>query len=411
MRAGIVAHPGVRRRGEAASSPISRSPVTITDVARLAGVSPGTASKALNGRGGISSDTADRVRQAAERLGYQPNALARGLLTGRSFTVGLITTDSFGRFSIPVMQGAEDALGPGRISVFLCDSRDDLIREQHYLRTLLERRVDGIIVTGRRQDAREPIGQGLPVPVVYAMTHSTDPSDLSLIPDDEEGGALAVRHLLSTGRTRIGHVTGPQRFKAAVLRAEGAHKVLTSAGLELAGGEPLYGEWTEEWGRQATDVLLRSEPDLDAIFCGNDQIARGVADALREAGRRVPDDVALVGFDNWEVIAASSRPPLTTVDMNLRQLGRAAGEGLLAAIDGRPSAGLQLLPCSLVVRESSRSRQLPVPAPGGIPAAGVAPAPSETAGARVAEGVGGAGGGWGGRRGARGWRGRRGARC
>jgi LacI family transcriptional regulator len=354
--------------------------VTITDVARLAGVSPGTASKALNGRGGISADTADRVRQAADRLGYQPNALARGLLTGRSFTVGLITTDSFGRFSIPVMQGAEDALGPGRISVFLCDSRDDLIREQHYLRTLLERRVDGIIVTGRRQDAR--------VPVVYAMTHSTDPSDLSLIPDDEEGGALAVRHLLSTGRTRIGHVTGPQRFKAAVLRAEGAQKALASAGLELAGREPLYGEWTEEWGRQATDVLLRSEADLDAIFCGNDQIARGVADALREAGRRVPDDVALVGFDNWEVIAASSRPPLTTVDMNLRELGRAAGEGLLAAIDGQPSAGLQLLPCSLVVRESSRSRQLAVPPQGGIPAAGVAAATGEAGEARVSDGSG-----------------------
>jgi LacI family transcriptional regulator len=198
--------------------------VTITDVARLAGVSPGTASKALNGRGGISADTVERVRQAAERLGYQPNALARGLLTGRSFTVGLITTDSFGRFSIPVMQGAEDALGPGRIAVLLCDSRDDQIREQHYLRTLLERRVDGIIVTGRRQDPREPIGSDIPVPVVYAMTSSTNPGDLSLVPDDAEGGAIAVRHLLSTGRTRIGHVTGPMSFVCSRLRADGAER-------------------------------------------------------------------------------------------------------------------------------------------------------------------------------------------
>jgi LacI family transcriptional regulator len=111
-----------------------QGPVTITDVARLAGVSPGTASKALNGRRGISGGTALRVQQAAERLGYQPNALARGLLSGRSFTVGLITTDSFGRFSIPVVQGVEDALGPGRILVFLCESRDNRLREQHYLR-------------------------------------------------------------------------------------------------------------------------------------------------------------------------------------------------------------------------------------------------------------------------------------
>ncbi len=348
-----------RQPGEAAASSISRGPVTITDVARLAGVSPGTASKALNGRRGISTSTTERVRQAADRLGYQPNALARGLLTGRSFTVGLITTDSFGRFSIPVMQGAEDALSPGRISVFLCDSRDDGIREQHYLKTLLERRVDGIIVTGRRQDPREPIGRRLPVPVVYAMTHSTDPADLSLIPDDEAGGALAVRHLLSTGRTRIGHVTGPRRFTGAVLRAQGAQAALAAVGLELAGGEPLYGEWTEEWGRQATTALLRSVPGLDAIFCGNDQIARGAADAARDAGRTIPDEVALVGFDNWAVVAAACRPPLTTVDMNLRQLGRTAGERLLAAIEGHPSAGVELLPCNLVIRESTRPRTPP----------------------------------------------------
>jgi len=368
--------------GEAAASSISRGPVTITDVARLAGVSPGTASKALNGRRGISTSTAERVRLAADRLGYQPNALARGLLTGRSFTVGLITTDSFGRFSIPVMQGAEDALSPGRISVFLCDSRDDGIREQHYLRTLLERRVDGIIVTGRRQDPREPIGRRLPVPVVYAMTHSTDPADLSLIPDDEEGGAMAVRHLLSTGRTRIGHVTGPRRFTGAVLRARGAQAALAAAGLELAGGEPLFGEWTEEWGRQATTALLRSMPGLDAIFCGNDQIARGAADAARDAGRAIPDEVALVGFDNWQVIANACRPPLTTVDMNLRQLGRTAGERLLAAIEGHPSSGVELLPCNLVIRESTRPRAA-APGDGGggarLAGAAVSPGPAPAA--------------------------------
>jgi LacI family transcriptional regulator len=329
--------------------------VTITDVARLAGVSPGTASKALNGRGGISPETTRRVREAADRLGYQPNALARGLLSGRSCTVGLITTDSFGRFSIPVMQGAEDALGPGSMSVFLCDSRDDRIREQHYLRTLLERRVDGIIVTGRRQDPRDPIGSALPVPVVYAMTQSSSPDDLSLVPDDMQGGSLAVRHLLSAGRTRIGHVTGPVRFVASRLRAAGAEGVLADAGLAMAAGAPLYGEWTEEWGRQATVALLRSAPDADAIFCGNDQIARGAADAVREAGRSVPDDVAIVGFDNWEVMAAACRPPLTTVDMNLRELGRTAAERLLAAIEGKFTPGVERLPCSLVLRESSRS--------------------------------------------------------
>jgi LacI family transcriptional regulator len=328
--------------------------VTITDVARLAGVSPATASRALNGRGGTSEDTARRVRHAAEKLGYQPNALARGLLSGKSCTVGLITTDSFGRFSIPVMQGAEDAFGPGSISVFLCDGRGDPVREQHYLRTLLERRVDGIIVTGKRRDDREPIGQDLPVPVVYAMAHTTDPDHLSLVPDDEQGAERALRHLLSTGRTTIGHITGPQDFISARLRASAAEKVLAEAGLQLAGGGAMFGEWSEEWGRQATAMLLRSVPHVDAIFAGNDQVARGVADIVRESGRRIPDDVALVGFDNWEVIAASCRPPLTTVDMNLRELGHVAGQRLLDAIDGRPTSGLHKLPCTLVLRESSR---------------------------------------------------------
>jgi LacI family transcriptional regulator len=243
------------------------------------------------------------------------------------------------------------------MAVLLCDGRGDRIREQHYLRTLLERRVDGIIVTGRRQDPREPIGSGLPVPVVYAMAQSADPADLSLVPDDAQGGALAVRHLLSSGRTRIGHVTGPERFAAARLRASGARDVLAEAGLALHGGGPHHGEWTEEWGRQATDALLRAAPDTDAIFCGNDQIARGAADAVRETGRSVPDDVALVGFDNWEVMAAACRPPLTTVDMNLRELGRTAGERLLDSINGNPAAGVEKLPCSLVARESTRSRR------------------------------------------------------
>ena len=338
------------------SAASERPQVTISDVARLAGVSPGTASKALNGRGSISPDTVRRVRDAADKLGYQVNVLARGLLSGRTWTVGLITTDSFGRFSIPVMQGAEDALGPGSMAVFLCDGRGDRIREQHYLRSLLERRVDGILVTGRRADPREPVGSGLPVPVVYAMAQSADPADLSLVPDDAQGGALAVRHLLNSGRTRIAHVTGPERFAAARLRAGGAAEVLAQAGLALHGGGPHYGEWTEEWGRQATDALLRAAPDTDAIFCGNDQIARGAAEAVREAGRSVPADVALVGFDNWEVMAGACRPPLTTVDMNLRDLGRAAGARLLAAISGDSSAGVEKLPCSLVLRESSRAR-------------------------------------------------------
>jgi LacI family transcriptional regulator len=294
------------------------------------------------------------VLAAARELNFRPNTLARSLTSGRTYTVGLVTSDSFGRFSIPVMLGVEDALGAEQISVFLCDTRDDPIREQHHVRTLLTRQVDGIIVTGRRIEPRAPLQTDLPVPVVYAMTQSADSSDFSVIPDDEGGGALAARHLLATGRRRIGHITGPNRFLATHKRANGMAQVLAEAGLETAGGQVLFGEWSEDWGRRAADMLLVTQPDVDAVFCGSDQIARGVTEALRERGRQIPDDVAVVGFDNWEPMAIGSRPALTTIDPNLHDVGRVAAEHLLAAIDGEPMrAGLHTVPGWLVVRAST----------------------------------------------------------
>lgn len=191
------------------------------------------------------------------------------------------------------------------------------------------------------------------MPVVYVMTQAEESGSLCLIPDDQQGGELGARHLITGGRTRIAHVTGPDRFLSARQRAQGAQKALSEAGLEIATGQVMFGEWTEAWGRQAAHAVLRAAPDTDAVFCGSDQIARGVADALRELGRRVPDDIALVGYDNWDVFATTSRPPLTTIDMGLKELGRVAARRLLAAIESKPSHGLELLPCHLVIRESS----------------------------------------------------------
>jgi LacI family transcriptional regulator len=325
---------------------------TISDVAALAGVSVGTASKALNGRGSLRDETRRRVQEAAESLSFRANAAARSLHTGRTYTVGMITTDSIGRFSIPVMIGAEDALGAGEMSVFLCDGRDDPIREQYYLKTLLSRNVDGIIVTGRRTQARQPIGAGLPVPVVYAFIRSTDPRDCSVVPDEEGGARKAIEHLLALGRRRIAHITGPEHHHSAAVRSMAAVQTLAESGLSLVSA-PLFGEWSEMWGRQAAGMLLTADTEFDAVFCGSDQIARGVADTLRTVGHRVPDDVALVGFDNWDVMALGSQPPLTSLDMDLEGLGRTAADLLLAAINGQPAPGVHARPCHLVVREST----------------------------------------------------------
>jgi LacI family transcriptional regulator len=325
----------------------------LADVASLAGVSVGTASKALNGNGRMRPETRQRVLAAVEELDFRPNQHAQNLHTGRSWTVGLMTTDGIGRFSTPVLLGAEDALGAGKISVLLCDTRGDTIREQHHLRNLVDRRVDGIIVTGRRTDPRPPLTGIDPIPIVYALSPSTDPADTSVVSDDRGGAHLAVEHLLATGRTRIAHVTGPAHHAAARDRARHTVELLEHSSLTLATGRVHFGEWSEAWGRSAAEAVLRTEPDTDAFFCGNDQIARGVADALREKGVDVPGDVAIVGYDNWDTMALACRPPLTTIDMDLTEIGRAAALRLLDAINSGPEPGLHAVPSRLIVREST----------------------------------------------------------
>jgi len=326
---------------------------TLGDVAKLAGVSIATASKALNGRDQVAPLTRAKVREAADQLSFSPNALARGLLVGRTGTIGLLTSDLEGRFSIPVLMGAEDAAGEGANSVFLCDARGDAIREQHHVRALLSRRVDGLIVVGSRTEPRAPLRGRLGVPVVYAYAPSDSAADMSVVSDNVAAGRMAIAHLLSLGRSRIAHISGDPGYAAAQDRATGAVAALHEAGLEVAGGRVLFGSWRESWGRSAVEALLDREPDVDAIFAGSDQIARGVLEAVRERGLSVPDDIAVMGFDNWEVLASNARPQLTSVDMQLQTVGRLAAERLFAAMDGKHDAGIQPVQCRLVVREST----------------------------------------------------------
>lgn len=327
---------------------------TLRDVAQLAGVSVATASKALNNRANVHPDTRRRVVEAAERISFTPNSLAQAILAGQTGTVGLLTNDLEGRFSLPILMGAEDAFGAGKMSIFLCDARDDAIREQYHLKALLSRRIDGLIVVGSNTDPRPSLGQDIPVPVVYAYAPSSDEADSSVIPDNVNAGALAVEHLVSSGRRRIAHISGDVHYSAAQDRALGAASALAAAGLEPV-GPVRYGSWTEAWGRAATHAVLDQSPDVDAILCASDQIARGTLDALRDRGARVPDDVAVMGFDNWEAMTAGARPSLTSVDMNFEMLGRRAAQLLVDAIAGRSAQGVETMPVRVVVRGSTVS--------------------------------------------------------
>ncbi|KKX25700.1 LacI family transcriptional regulator [Rhizobiaceae bacterium LC148] len=321
---------------------------TIHDVARAAGVSVSTVSKALNDNGRMAVETRARIKQVAEDIGFRPNALARGLLFNRSFTIGLLTNDTYGRFTLPVMAGVSEALVDKGVSVFLCAIEDDPALGKIHVDAMLDKQVDGIIATGKRIDRSLPVDlSGLPVPVVYAFTEGA-PDSVTLTSDDAQGAGIATDWLLGLGRQRLVHVTGPQDFASV---RERAMAFRMHAGAEA---EVLCGVWAERWGHEAVAQLWgRVGEKPDGIFCGNDQIARGVIDALRERGVRVPEDVSVIGFDNWEIMADQARPPLTSVDMNLKELGREAGRTVLALAEGKIiEPGLRKLPCRLAVRQS-----------------------------------------------------------
>lgn len=334
--------------------PFRGRPPTIQDVADAAGVTIGTVSKALNDKGKLRPETRDRVKEAASALRFRPNELVRSLQRGRTYTVGLLSNADYnGRFTIPLLAGVENALGAAEILVFFCNVRDDRERERKDIASLLAKQVDGIIVMGGRRDAREPISlESSRVPVVYAYTHVNRSDALCLVPDDTQGAMLATAHLVGLNRRRFAHITGPADWESVPKRRCGMEQVLADHGHDLPDSHVLHGTWDEAWGYAAIDRLFARDPGIDAVFCGSDVIARGAIDRLRELGRAVPVDVAVVGFDNWDIVATAARPPLTSVDMNLYDLGREASARLLAMVAGEHQAGTYLLPCSLVVRES-----------------------------------------------------------
>ncbi|NLR99943.1 LacI family transcriptional regulator [Rhizobium sp. P38BS-XIX] len=325
------------------------SRVTIHDVAKAAGVSVSTVSKALNDTGRMAVETRDRIKSIAADVGFRPNALARSLLFNRSFTIGLLTNDTYGRFTLPLMAGISEALVDQGVSVFLCAIEDDPGLAKIHVDAMLDKQVDGIIATGKRIDRSLPVDlAGLPVPVVYAYTAGAEGS-VTLTADDMQGAELAISRLHSVGRRKLAHVTGPESFASATERADAFRRMAGASAIIL------HGEWTEAWGHQCVATLFdrKGSDRPDGVFCGNDQIARGVVDALRERGIRVPEDVSVVGFDNWEIVAAQTRPALTTIDMNLKELGRIAGLTILDLAEGRAvTPGLRKLPCNLVVRQS-----------------------------------------------------------
>lgn len=345
--------------------------ITIQEVARLAGVSPSSVSKVFNDRPGVSKETIQRVRQTAEMLGFRPNVVARSLRVKRTLTLGLLTDDIEGVFTTSLVRGVEEAITPHGFNAFLCNSYGDPEKERAHIQALLDKQVDGLILlSGYRVRARPaPAAEVGHLPLVYLYQYTQDLPIHCVIPDDFGGGVMGTRHLVELGHRRIALINGPADYEAAQLRLEGYRQALQEAGLAFDPALVACGDWNQRVGYQLAHQVMKRRRPPTAIFSTSDILSIGVADALHELGLRIPEDVALVSFDN-RFFAENQRPPLTDVALPLYEMGYKAGELLLESIreKKRKRGAIHKIPCYLVVRASCGARR--ESAPQGQPAAG-----------------------------------------
>ncbi|WP_325100205.1 LacI family DNA-binding transcriptional regulator [Streptomyces sp. GMY02] len=354
---------GVRRAAVSAEvrRPVPAAEVrrpTLNAVAARAGVGRGTVSRVINGSPKVSERSRAAVEQAIAELGYVPNRAARSLVTRRTDSVALVVPDAETRlFSEPyfseIIRGVSAGLAGAGMQLLLVLARD----AQEYARLasyLSAQRVDGVLMMAvHSEDTLPDRLEELAVPTVLAGRRSHR-EPLGHVRADNSGGArVAVRHLLASGRRTVGTITGPLDMDVARDRLDGYREALREAGAVVEDDLIASGDFTEEGGRAAMRELLRRRPDLDAVFAASDVMASGAVLELRATGRRVPHDVALIGFDD-SIVARHIDPPLTSVRQPLEEMGRTMASLLLDEIAHRGTGHREVvLPTELVVRESA----------------------------------------------------------
>jgi DNA-binding LacI/PurR family transcriptional regulator len=322
----------------------------MADVARLAGVSHQTVSRVLNGHPHVTPATRGRVERAIHQLGYRRNTAARALVTRRHGVLGVVSVGSSNYGPANTLIGIEAAARADGYSVsFVSLEQVDRGSMQGALDHLTGAGVDGILVLSPTRSAVEAVrGLSADVPVV-TISGTTSAGRPTVVIDQERGARLATAHLLDLGHATVHHVRGPDDWLEAEARVSGWRAELRARAVPVA--DCPVGDWSAASG-YAAGRLLAARADVTAVFVANDQMALGVLLALSEAGRAVPDDVSVVGFDDIPE-AAYLRPPLTTVRQDFAELGRRCLRQLVALIDDRPAGVRATIEPELVVRASS----------------------------------------------------------
>ncbi|WP_328888907.1 LacI family DNA-binding transcriptional regulator [Streptomyces sp. NBC_00316] len=331
---------------------------TLEEVAARAGVGRGTASRVINGSPRVSEHTREAVEAAVAELGYVPNRAARALAANRTDAIALVVPEPETRFFAEpyfsdIVRGVGAALADTEMQLLLTLVGSDRERKR-LAQYLTAHRVDGVLLVSVHADDPLPdLLEQLGMPAVMSGRRSASETLAAVDSDNFEGARSAVGHLISRGRRTIATITGRLDVYGAQRRVDGYRKAMAAAGLGPVEQLIVPGDFTEEGGARAMRDLLARRPDVDAVFAASDVMAAGARQVLREAGRRIPDDVALVGFDD-SAVARHMDPALTSVRQPIEEMGRAMTRLLLQEIAGENEERPQIvLPTELVVRDSS----------------------------------------------------------
>ena len=328
--------------------------VSITDVAARAGVSITTVSHVLSGQRPVSAATTAKVRQVIAELGYEPNQLARGLRLQRTNTVALVIPDITNPFYPLIARGLQNVLGPAGIQVLVTSTDADPAVEDAAVQQMITRRVDGLAFAGYQADHRRVAAAAeVGIPVVLLGGRTTRPGIDVVSADDVAGGEIATEYLITRAYRRIAFITGADRVGSPANRVLGYRHALREAGLPYSARLVVREEISRDGGARAMARLLALRQPPEAVLCTNDVTALGALDAAKGPGLRVPQDVAVMGFDDIE-IASLTTPPLTTVSIRPLEQGEATGRLLLGRLDGSaPREAQRILFDPAVVRRES----------------------------------------------------------
>ncbi len=329
---------------------------TLKNVAEKAGVSISVASRVLGRYGYVSQETRRKVLEIAKKIGYQPDMVARSLKTKQTYSIGVIISDITTSFFTSVVRGIEDVANQNGYNVTLCNSDEDPDKESEYLRVLYGRKVDGLVIssTGRNTAYLKRLIRA-DLPVVLLDRGIKDIETTEVLIDNREGAYQAVNHLIGLGHKRIGIINGIKGITTSEERFEGYKKALQKNGIPLEGTLIKYGDFRIEKGREAMEKFIKMVNPPSAVFVSNEVMTTGALLALKENNVKIPQDIALAGFDD-PIWAALIEPPLTAVRQPSYSVGTIACQSLLQKIRksnrGRPFHEEIVLKPKLIIRQS-----------------------------------------------------------